>query len=80
MFDEDKSGSMDFAENMHVRLLRKTSRIIFSKLTQAKFAMELSTPEEKLGWIFEIFDADGGDVILVISVILTIETGIFLQK
>ena len=30
------------------------------KCVQAKFAMMMSTPEEKLSWIFEIFDSDGG--------------------
>ena len=30
-------------------------------IIQAKFAMLMSTPEEKLSWIFEIFDSDGGD-------------------
>ena len=34
------------------------------KCVQAKFAMMMSTPEEKLSWIFEIFDSDGGNLII----------------
>ena len=34
-------------------------------LHQARLAMELKTPEEKLGWIFTLFDSDGGGEIEV---------------
>ena len=60
MFDEDNSGSMDFAENMTV-IIVKIMILIFMTWIQAKFAMMMSTPEEKLSWIFEIFDSDGGN-------------------
>ena len=62
MFDEDNSGSMDFAENMTVTIKIMIILILVILMTclQAKFAMLMSTPEEKLSWIFEIFDSDGG--------------------
>ena len=60
MFDEDNSGSMDFAENMTVTIKIIISVILITCI-QAKFAMLMSTPEEKLSWIFEIFDSDGGN-------------------
>ena len=69
MFDEDNSGSMDFQENMTVILTITLSQCWWYegkralkevKCIQAKFAMMMSTPEEKLSWIFEIFDSDGG--------------------
>ena len=73
MFDEDNSGSMDFAENMTVKQQNFDAsdspfdenynflKVILMRIIQAKFAMMMSTPEEKLSWIFEIFDSDGGD-------------------
>ena len=68
MFDEDNSGSMDFAENMTVKQQDASfdenynfPKVILMRIIQAKFAMMMSTPEEKLSWIFEIFDSDGGD-------------------
>ena len=70
MFDEDNSGSMDFAENMTVKQQNFDAsfdenynflKVILMIIIQAKFAMMMSTPEEKLSWIFEIFDSDGGD-------------------
>ena len=73
MFDEDNSGSMDFAENMTVKQHNQDAsassfdenynfpKVILMRIIQAKFAMMMSTPEEKLSWIFEIFDSDGGD-------------------
>ena len=63
MFDEDNSGSMDFAENMTVKSIQIMMLLIqiLMIIIQAKFAMMMSTPEEKLSWIFEIFDSDGGD-------------------
>ena len=70
MFDEDNSGSMDFAENMTVTLSKHdTDRgpidgLGYQGFNQAKFAMMMSTPEEKLSWIFEIFDSDGGNLII----------------
>ena len=69
MFDEDNSGSMDFQENMTVIIIIISSQCWWYegkraleevKCIQAKFAMMMSTPEEKLSWIFEIFDSDGG--------------------
>ena len=32
----------------------------FSEYMQAKQAIKLNTMEEKLGWIFSVFDSDGG--------------------
>ena len=61
MFDEDNSGSMDFAENMTVIGIKIMPVLILIACIQAKFAMMMSTPEEKLSWIFEIFDSDGGN-------------------
>ena len=43
MFDEDKSGKLDFYE-----------------FFQANNVTNLSTPEDKLNWMFTAFDADGG--------------------
>ena len=43
VFDEDKSGELNFYEFL-----------------QANDAAKLSTPEDKLNWIFTAFDTDGG--------------------
>ena len=63
MFDEDKSGSMDFSENMQVKGNAGKLPYFCRLCSQAKMAMELGTPDEKLGWIFEFFDADGGGTV-----------------
>ena len=46
VFDEDKSGKLDFCE-----------------FFQANNVTKLSTPEDKLNWMFTAFDADGGGYI-----------------
>ena len=46
MFDEDKSGNLNFYE-----------------FVQADNVKNLNTPEDKLGWMFDTFDADGGGTV-----------------
>ena len=46
VFDEDNSGTMDFAEYM-----------------LAINATSLESPEEKLKWMFDVIDKDGGGTI-----------------
>ena len=40
-----------------------SSTMKFSEYMQAKQALKLNTMEEKLGWIFSVFDSDGGGTI-----------------
>ena len=40
-----------------------SSTMKFSEYMQAKQAIKLNTMEEKLGWIFSVFDSDGGGTI-----------------
>ena len=63
MFDADNSGLMDFPEYLQVSNLCKL--LISLLFSQARLAMELRTPEEKLAWIFTLFDSDGGGEIEV---------------
>ena len=62
MFDKDGSGTMDFIEFMQARGGADISSINIVSL-QAQRALSLNTIEEKLEWIFCIFDSDNGGTI-----------------
>ena len=67
VFDEDGSGNLDFSEFVQVRGDQDQPRcIMWSWLyadLKANNVKNLDTPEAKLGWMFDAYDADGGGTV-----------------
>ena len=62
VFDEDNSGKLTFYEFVQVNY-SPLSPIKTSYTGQANNVKNLESPEDKLGWMFDAFDADGGGTV-----------------
>ena len=58
VFDDDGNGTMDFQEYILALNATKQDNKILPKILMILYW--LGTPEEKLKWIFNVFDKDGG--------------------
>ena len=81
MFDDDDSGNLNFSEYIQVRA--SVFCWVMPTDGQANSVKNLNTPQDKLGWMFDAFDADGGGTVdaeeitsIVVGLFRSVEAGL----